>query len=93
MGRNAQRRRTKTHNGRVLFESEGDVGLTEEQIRKVFRSSCSQCGSTDIKWQSLGELISESEDKSKFDEVLSFFPLTAHAWTCLSCPDGMGIMP
>jgi hypothetical protein len=92
MGANAQRRReAKNRNERVKAMSGLLANSDSSQFNRMARPNCSECGSRNIQWSTLGSLADggSKERQARAAEILPIFGASAEAWSCPDC-DGFG---
>jgi hypothetical protein len=90
MGGNAKRRRDAKARkaGEQLLAALGS--MDSPSFSRMFRSNCSECGSANITWSTLGELAAGDGPRvESAREILPRLGASADAWVCDDC-EGFG---
>jgi len=92
MGANAQRRREAKNRSAALMRLSRPMPETEPLVfNPLGRTTCSECGSANIEWSTVGGLASSGpeERRERASELLPFVGAEASAWSCIDC-EGFG---
>lgn len=90
MGANARRRREEKAAARAAEFQKFVDSIDPHDFVRMSRTHCSECGSADITWSTLGAVAVGPEPyRSHAREVLPMLGASADAWTCGDC-DGFG---
>ena len=85
MGANARRRRDAKARSRAAFDGFA-ASLDSSNLSRMMRRTCSQCGSDEIEWASLGSQTDDSAEQRGFArKMLPMLSASADAWTCGEC--------
>lgn len=86
MGANARKRREAKGGGSGPHQAFNVPFIDPTTFNRMARSSCSECGSSDINWTTLGVLAQEIGPKQQeAKEILPLVGASAEAWTCNDC--------
>jgi len=70
-------------NGASFFKTGATVPI--DPLAALFRSTCTDCGSSRIEWSPLADLLSRARDRQRIVELLDFLGSDADAWLCSEC--------
>lgn len=73
--------------GESFYRPQGGAGTLDGTLARMFRRTCTDCGSRDLAWMHLVDLVRvvHDVDRDHVHELLHELGPAADAWRCLAC--------